>query len=138
MLVSRPALLVPLVRALTGAARPIARPASTRIATYATSAIRIGNLTPAVSKKNGKRLGRGDGSGRGGTATRGHKGQKARAGNGKPKPGFEGGQTPLTRLIPKRGFTNPHKQHYAPLNVNPLQNWIEQVRLANTKPIKAR
>ena len=121
MLVSRPALLVPLVRALTGAARPIARPASTRIATYATSAIRIGNLTPAVPKKNSKRLGRGDGSGRGGTSTRGHKGQKARAGNGKPKPGFEGGQTPLTRLIPKRGFTNPHKQHYAPLNVDRLQ-----------------
>lgn len=53
-----------------------------------------------------KRLGRGDGSDRGGTSTRGHKGQKARAGNGKPKPGFEGGQTPLTRLIPKRGFVN--------------------------------
>ena len=145
MLVSRPAVLVPLVRALTGAARPIARtvfetvrPASPRIATYATSAIRIGNLTPAVPKKNSKRLGRGDGSGRGGTSTRGHKGQKARAGNGKPKPGFEGGQTPLTRLIPKRGFTNPHKQHYAPLNVDRLQYWIDQGRLDPTQPITAR
>ena len=53
-----------------------------------------------------KRLGRGPSSGRGGTSTRGHKGQKARAGNGKPVPGFEGGQTPLTRRYPKRGFAN--------------------------------
>jgi large subunit ribosomal protein L15 len=52
-----------------------------------------------------KRVGRGQGTGRGGTSGRGHKGQKARAGPG-PNPGFEGGQTPLTKLIPKRGFVN--------------------------------
>lgn len=54
-----------------------------------------------------KRIGRGIGSGRGGTSGRGHKGQGARSGNGKLKSGFEGGQTPLTRAFPKRGFTNP-------------------------------
>jgi ribosomal protein L15 len=53
-----------------------------------------------------KRLGRGQGSHHGGTSGKGHKGQKARAGNGKPKAGFEGGQTPITRLFPKRGFVN--------------------------------
>lgn len=91
------------------------------------------SLTP-----QNKRLGRGGGSDRGGTSTRGHKGQKARAGDGKPKPGFEGGQTPLIRLIPKRGFTNPHKQHYAPLNLDRLQFWIDQGRLDPSKPITAR
>lgn len=68
--------------------------------------IAIGTLKPAQPKKDRKRVGRGPGSGRGGTATRGHKGQKARAGNGKPTPGFEGGQTPIMRRFPKRGFTN--------------------------------
>lgn len=52
------------------------------------------------------RLGRGQGSTKGGTSGRGHKGQKSRSGNGKPGPGFEGGQTPITRLFPKRGFIN--------------------------------
>lgn len=61
------------------------------------------DLPPSLQRK---RVGRGPGSGRGGTATRGHKGQKARAGNGKPVPGFEGGQTPLARRFPKRGFVN--------------------------------
>lgn len=83
-------------------------------------------------------MGRGSGTDRGGTSTRGHKGQKARAGNGKPKPGFEGGQTPLVRLIPKRGFTNPHKQHFAPLNLDRLQFWIDQGRLDPNQPITAR
>lgn len=82
-----------------------------------------------------KRLGRGDGSDRGGTSTRGHKGQKGRAGNGKPKPGFEGGQTPLTRLIPKRGFINSHAQTFVPLNVDRLQYWIDQGRLNPLEPI---
>lgn len=85
-----------------------------------------------------KRLGRGDGSDRGGTSTRGNKGQKARAGNGKPKPGFEGGQTPLVRLVPKRGFVNSHSQQYVPLNVDRLQFWIDQGRLDTTGPITAR
>ncbi|WFD20268.1 YmL10 [Malassezia caprae] len=132
--------LVPRIRALTGALRPVVSPIRTpmRASSYATSPIRIGNLTPAQPKKQNKRLGRGSGSDRGGTSTRGHKGQKARAGNGKPRLGFEGGQTPLTRLIPKRGFTNPHKQHFVPLNLDRLQFWIDQGRLDPSNPITAR
>lgn len=71
----------------------------------------------AVKKK--KRIGRGDGSGHGGTATKGHKGQKARSG-GMRKPGFEGGQMPLSRRLPKRGFTNIFKKNYAVINVGDL------------------
>jgi large subunit ribosomal protein L15 len=72
------------------------------------------NLAPARgSHRDRKRLGRGPGSGTGKTAGKGHKGSKARTGHGGPgggKPGFEGGQMPLTRRIPKRGFTNPFRQ----------------------------
>ena len=75
--------------------------------------IGLHNLAPAPgSHRNRKRLGRGPGSGQGKTAGRGHKGSMARAGHGGPgggKPGFEGGQMPLTRRIPKRGFTNPFR-----------------------------
>jgi large subunit ribosomal protein L15 len=71
------------------------------------------NLAPArASHRNRKRLGRGPGSGTGKTAGKGHKGSKARTGHGGPgggKPGFEGGQMPLTRRVPKRGFTNPFR-----------------------------
>lgn len=71
----------------------------------------LSNLSPAVGSHRGrKRLGRGTGSGLGKTAGRGHKGQKARKSPG-PRPGFEGGQTPLYRRIPKRGFTNRGYQH---------------------------
>jgi large subunit ribosomal protein L15 len=72
------------------------------------------NLAPARgSHRDRKRLGRGPGSGTGKTSGKGHKGSKARTGHGGPgggKPGFEGGQMPLTRRIPKRGFTNPFRQ----------------------------
>ncbi|MDQ3950483.1 MAG: 50S ribosomal protein L15 [Gemmatimonadota bacterium] len=72
------------------------------------------NLAPARgSHRDRKRLGRGPGSGTGKTAGKGHKGSKARTGHGGPgggKPGFEGGQMPLTRRIPKRGFTNPFRR----------------------------
>src|SRR6476659_8499074 len=72
------------------------------------------NLSPAPgSTKNRKRLGRGPGSGTGKTSGKGHKGIKARAGHHGPgggKPGFEGGQMPLTRRLPKRGFTNPFRE----------------------------
>jgi large subunit ribosomal protein L15 len=72
------------------------------------------NLAPAAgSHRDRKRLGRGPGSGTGKTAGKGHKGSKARAGHGGPgggKPGFEGGQMPLTRRIPKRGFTSPFRE----------------------------
>ncbi len=67
-----------------------------------------------------KRLGRGVGSGLGKTSGKGHKGQKARSGGGK-RPGFEGGQMPLTRRIPKRGFTNIYRKEYAVLNVSALE-----------------
>ncbi|PSR88831.1 hypothetical protein PHLCEN_2v4980 [Hermanssonia centrifuga] len=87
-----------------------------------------------------KRVGRGQGSGRGGTSGKGHKGQKARAGNGKPKAGFEGGQTPITKLIPKRGFVNANAKVFAPVNLDRIQHWIEQGRLQSSpeSPITAR
>ncbi|KAF8334210.1 ribosomal protein L18e/L15P [Cantharellus anzutake] len=81
------------------------------------------------SRQNQKRLGRGPSSGLGGTSTRGHKGQKARSGNGKPRPGFEGGQTPITRRFPKRGFFNQSARTWAPVNLDLLQHWINQGRL---------
>ena len=76
--------------------------------------IGLHNLVPAPgSHRERKRLGRGPGSGKGKTSGKGHKGSKARTGHGGPgggKPGFEGGQMPITRRIPKRGFTNPFKE----------------------------
>jgi large subunit ribosomal protein L15 len=76
--------------------------------------IGLHNLAPVRgSHRDRKRLGRGPGSGTGKTAGKGHKGSKARTGHGGPgggKPGFEGGQMPLTRRIPKRGFTNPFRE----------------------------
>ncbi|KAI9138192.1 ribosomal protein L18e/L15P, partial [Paraphysoderma sedebokerense] len=85
--------------------------------------------------KQRKRLGRGEGSGRGGTSGRGHKGQKARTGTGKPRVGFEGGQTPLARRIPKKGFKNVHGKDYATLNLDRLQWWIDSGRIDPSKPI---
>ncbi|EJD53400.1 ribosomal protein L15 [Auricularia subglabra TFB-10046 SS5] len=88
------------------------------------------NLSPAQgSVHNRHRFGRGNGSGRGGTSGRGHKGQNARSGNGKPTPGFEGGQTPIMRKFPKRGFHNRNERTYAPLNLDRLQYWIDTGRL---------
>lgn len=75
--------------------------------------------SPAGANKRTKRVGRGPGSGHGKTSTRGHKGQKARSGGG-VRPGFEGGQMPLQRRIPKRGFTNIFKKEYAIVNVGDL------------------
>ncbi|PWN51327.1 ribosomal protein L15 [Violaceomyces palustris] len=105
---------------------------------YATEAINLKNLKPGQPTKNRKRLGRGPSSGRGGTSTRGHKGQKARAGNGKPVPGFEGGQTPLTRLYPKRGFNNVKGQKYVPVNLDRLQHWIDRGLIDPSRPITAK
>jgi large subunit ribosomal protein L15 len=83
--------------------------------------MKIQDLTPAPgSTKKPKRVGRGMGSGHGKTATKGHKGQKARSG-GTKGPSFEGGQTPLQRRLPKRGFKNyPFKIEYAVLNLSDL------------------
>ena len=80
----------------------------------------LSNLRPAEgSVHSGNfRRGRGHGSGNGKTAGKGHKGQKARS--GAPRPGFEGGQMPLTRIMPKRGFRNPNKKQWAILNVEAL------------------
>ena len=80
------------------------------------------NLGPAVKSKNRNRVGRGIGSGNGKTAGKGHKGQKARTG-GKIRRGFEGGQTPLYRRIPKRGFNNVFSIEYATVNVSDLERF---------------
>ena len=74
---------------------------------------------PRGAKKRRKRIGRGPGSGHGKTATKGHKGLLARSGGGK-RPGFEGGQMPLVRRLPKYGFTNPFRQEYAVVNLKSL------------------
>ena len=80
----------------------------------------LGNLTPAPgSKKKAKRVGRGRGSGHGDTATRGHNGQKSRSGY-KAKPGFEGGQMPLKRRIPKRGFNPYLRTRFNEINLRDL------------------
>ncbi len=85
----------------------------------------LSNLKPAKgSTKEKKRLGRGQGSGRGGTSTRGHKGAQSRSG-AKRKVGFEGGQMPLARLVPKFGFTNLNRVEYTPVNLSTLQKLAE-------------
>jgi large subunit ribosomal protein L15 len=85
--------------------------------------MRIHEISPGDhSKKDRKRVGRGPGSGHGKTACRGHKGQKARSGGG-VRPGFEGGQMPLQRRLPKRGFTNIFKKEYVLINLNVLNRF---------------
>lgn len=82
--------------------------------------MKLHELKPAEgSRKERKRLGRGIGSGQGKTAGKGHKGQNARSGGG-VRPGFEGGQTPLFRRLPKRGFTNINRKEYAVVNLDAL------------------
>ena len=75
---------------------------------------------PRGAKKKAKRVGRGPGSGQGTTAGRGSKGQRSRSGGGVP-PGFEGGQMPLQRRLPKRGFSNPFRKVFAEINVRDLE-----------------
>jgi len=85
----------------------------------------LSNLRPAEgATKNGKRLGRGQGTGTGGTAGRGHNGQKSRSGYSK-KIGFEGGQMPLQRRVPKFGFTNINRTEYKAVNINALQELVD-------------
>lgn len=80
----------------------------------------LGQLRPAKGARQArKRVGRGPGSGTGKTSGRGHKGQGARSGGG-VRPGFEGGQMPLTRRVPKRGFHNPFRTTYTPVNLDGL------------------
>jgi len=84
------------------------------------------NLKPAEnSTKKSKRIGRGQGSGKGGTATRGHKGQKSRSGYSR-KIGFEGGQMPLQRRVPKYGFTNISRKEYKGINIETLEKLAEK------------
>jgi large subunit ribosomal protein L15 len=86
----------------------------------------LSNLKPAEgSVKNRKRIGRGEGSGKGGTSTRGHKGQKSRSGYSK-KVGFEGGQMPLQRRVPKFGFKNINRKEYKAVNVSVLQELADK------------
>ena len=87
----------------------------------------LSNLKPAKGsvKKNNKRLGRGEGSGSGGTASRGHKGAKSRSGYSK-KLGFEGGQMPLQRRVPKFGFKNPNRKEFHGINLDTLETLAEQ------------
>ncbi|MEP2058247.1 50S ribosomal protein L15 [Maribacter litoralis] len=84
------------------------------------------SLQPAEGSVNrdGKRLGRGQGSGKGGTAARGHKGAKSRSGYSK-KIGFEGGQMPLQRRVPKFGFTNINRKNYQGINLEKLQELVD-------------
>ena len=91
----------------------------------------LGNLKPSKGavKSSNKRLGRGQGSGSGGTATRGHKGAKSRSGYSK-KIGFEGGQMPLQRRVPKFGFNNINRKEYQGINLDTLQ------RLVDAKKVK--
>ena len=92
--------------------------------------MKLNNLTPAAgSKGREKRIGRGEGSGHGGTSTRGHKGAQARSGYSR-KLGFEGGQMPIQRRLPKFGFTNPTRVEYKAINVAMLQTLAETHNLS--------
>ncbi len=93
----------------------------------------LSNLKPAEGSVNrdGKRLGRGQGSGKGGTAARGHKGAKSRSGYSK-KIGFEGGQMPLQRRVPKFGFTNINRKDYKGINLGKLQELVDAKVIKDT------
>ncbi|MDG1810719.1 MAG: 50S ribosomal protein L15 [Polaribacter sp.] len=90
------------------------------------------NLQPAEgSVKKEKRIARGEGSGKGGTAARGHNGQKSRSGYSK-KIGFEGGQMPLQRRVPKFGFTNINRKEYVGVNLDKLQTLVDEGKITDT------
>lgn len=92
--------------------------------------MRLNTLKPAAgSTKKGKRIGRGQGSGRGGTSTRGHKGAKSRSGYSR-KLGFEGGQMPLQRRVPKFGFRSPNRVETKPVNLDALQALAEKLSVS--------
>jgi large subunit ribosomal protein L15 len=94
----------------------------------------LSNLTPAKgSIKKRKRVGRGEGSGHGGTSTRGHKGAKSRSGYSS-KIGFEGGQMPLQRRVPKFGFVSPNRVEYKGINLDVLQELSEKIGSTTITP----
>lgn len=91
--------------------------------------MKLNTLKPAEgSVKNRKRIGRGQGTGRGGTSTRGHKGAKSRSGYSK-KIGFEGGQMPLQRRVPKFGFTSPNRIEYKAINLSSIQKLVDDAKV---------
>ena len=99
--------------------------------------MKLHDLSPAKgSRRAPKRVGRGPGSGTGKTAGRGHKGQRSRSGYSR-RLGFEGGQMPLIRRVPKRGFTNIFRKTYAEVNLGRLQQAIDAGRLDAAKPVDA-
>lgn len=96
--------------------------------------VRLHTLRPASgSTFSRKRVGRGQGSGYGGTSTRGHKGAQSRSGYSR-KLGFEGGQMPLQRRVPKYGFTNPFRVAYRPINLSDLERIAEQTGVTEITP----
>ena len=107
--------------------------------------LRIEDIRKPKTRGNRKRKGRGIGSGRGKTAGKGHKGAKARSGGGSYNPGFEGGQMPLVRKLPKRGFTNKFKKEWTIINIGSLQNCdrigegsvIDKVSMIETRIIRS-
>ena len=97
----------------------------------------LSNLKPADGSVHGKgkRVGRGQGSGKGGTATRGHKGAKSRSGYSK-KLGFEGGQMPLQRRVPKFGFKNINRKEYQGINLDTLQKMVDEKKIKDSVTIE--
>jgi large subunit ribosomal protein L15 len=94
----------------------------------------LNNLTPAKgSLKSQRRIGRGQGSGYGGTSTRGHKGAKSRSGYSK-KIGFEGGQMPLQRRVPKFGFRNINRKEYKAVNLDIIQSLVDRKNISDINP----
>ena len=93
----------------------------------------LNNLKPAAGSvtSKGKRIGRGQGSGKGGTATRGHKGAKSRSGYSR-KIGFEGGQMPLQRRVPKFGFKNINRKEYVGVNLDRIQDMVDNGKVKDT------
>ncbi|MBN2482516.1 MAG: 50S ribosomal protein L15 [Bacteroidales bacterium] len=91
----------------------------------------LSNLKPAKgSIRKSKRIGRGQGSGRGGTSTKGHKGHQSRSGYSR-KTGFEGGQMPLQRRVPKFGFSNINRKEYKAINISTLQSLADSKKLTS-------
>ena len=97
----------------------------------------LDNLKPAIGsiQKNNKRLGRGEGTGKGGTASRGHKGAKSRSGYSK-KLGFEGGQMPLQRRVPKFGFKNRNRKEYKGVNIDTIQELVKIKKIKKSLSIE--
>lgn len=98
----------------------------------------LSNLKPAKGsvQSPGKRVGRGQGSGKGGTATRGHKGAKSRSGYSR-KIGFEGGQMPLQRRVPKFGFNNINRKDYQGINLDTIQSLVDSKKIKSTLDFNA-